>query len=125
MTSSADAGTVLAQRLIPFSLLDPAKILHHQANLGLIGLFREYWINRSIIGQGEILKPHEEGSYHTRAETRADRFKEDIEMMSLGELVNWVQAHDFSPESTAVICVGDRKYAITLQLTPLQEVDGE
>jgi hypothetical protein len=99
--------------------------LHNEANVGVVNLFREDWIDRSKISQGEGLEPHDEGSYHTKAETLADRFRDSRDTMTLGDMIKWVQAYDFVPESSAVVSVDNRKYAIKLQMTPIQDVESE
>lgn len=126
MTEDIDSGRVWAQRRVSYDWPIRGRELHDRLQEEAIQLFRETW-PEILAGERLPERPAREGgSYFTRADTEEDRHRRADEALgSIGEVVNWVLAHDFYPGTTAVIERGGTRYRVRVRLEPLDEPQGE
>ena len=78
-------------------------------------LFQDNW--PSIYAKDLIPYPQNgTASYHTRSETEQDRVRDFSEVTTIGNCLQWVLAHDFSPGTTAELDSNGKKFKVTVSL---------
>lgn len=120
MSPGIDGGGVYAQRQVHYGPAERGRGLHDKLQDAAIALFRAEWP-----GVRNKLDPpplqDSGGSYFTRKMTEQDRVRPGSDRFTLDELVNWSQAHDFSPGTTAEVRASDgRSFRVKVE-----EIDDE
>jgi hypothetical protein len=112
MTAGIDAGGVYAQTKVELPFPMTGSALRDRLQAEMVTLFREAWPR---MASGELVARDQApgGTYHLRKETNLDRTREASDTsMSLGEVVQWALAHDFSPGTTAEMVSGGERYRV-------------
>lgn len=119
MDKRVDTGAVYAERAVPLTFPTTGGALHSSLEKAAISLFKEAWPE---IQAGDLtpVAQAQGGVPFTRKETNRDRVRHESEKMKIGDLVEWALAHDFQPNSTAEIEKDGKRYALTINLSPLQ-----
>ncbi|MBV9560892.1 MAG: hypothetical protein JOY90_10605 [Bradyrhizobium sp.] len=118
MTEAIDAGGVYAQRQVQAPFPTSGKELHVRLQDELIALFQEVW-PRMLTGEIEPQPQGAGGSYHRRKDTNADRRQKADVVMTLGEAVRWMLAHDFHPGTTAELEQDGERFRLQLTVTKI------
>jgi len=115
MEEDLDKGDVFFQKELKVKEYTQGKKLQEILIDECINTFIE---NCQDIFDGKIQpKPQKPGgTYHTREDTKRDRFRKNTERMSLEEMVSWILAHDFSDETTAIMQTNNKSYKLTLNI---------
>lgn len=128
MQSSIDSGGVYVQKEVETPLFITGKALHDELQNELISLFKRYWNDIYEHKIGPQPQPREvEGSYFLRQDTIGDRRKDADETMTLKDVVRWILAHDFSPDTQAEMVLSGKIYKFHIDVTTkgdTQENDG-
>ena len=113
MGKKIDAGEVYVQKEIRCEFPTRGGDLHKRLIRESVSLFKEHWQD---IYHGRIVPRRQEGpvSYHTRKETERDRLRDASETMTLEDFTRWLLAHDFSPNTTAEMKMGNSIYRMRL-----------
>ena len=115
MSENIDDGDIFIQKEVPYSFPIKGKelnaLLFREAN----SLFRDHW---EAIYAGKILPRPQQGeiSYHTRKKTDEDRLRDASMQTTMGECLEWILAHDFSPGTTVEVRYGEKKYKLTVNI---------
>jgi hypothetical protein len=118
MTETVDAGGLYIQQQIKVDFPVTGKQISERLQDELISLFREAW---PLMVSG-TLKPRPQpagGSYHRRRETNQDRIRTGDTVMTLGEAVRWMLAHDFDPGTTAELEQNGERFKLKLTVTKI------
>lgn len=120
MGPEVDDGAAYCQREIPCPFPLSGKELNSRLYLAANALFRECW---PAIFAGEILPVPQLGQsgYHTRRETNLDRVKNSDENITVGECLQWILAHDFSPGTTAEVLHNGKRYRVKVTIEELEQ----
>jgi methionyl-tRNA formyltransferase len=118
MTETVDAGGVYAQKQIAVEFPASGKELHERLQDEMIGLFEEAW---PLMLAGQITPQPQAagGSRHRREQTNKDRRQTTDAVMTLGEAVSWMLAHDFHPGTTAELEQDGQRFKLQLTVTKI------
>ena len=115
MNDEIDQGDLYYQKEIKYKFPIKGKDLYNIVMDNLIQLFKDKWQD---IYRGKITpyKVKNRGKIHTRKATNEDRIMRFDDMMSIKECINWILAHDFSPNTTAELIDNDKRYKLTINV---------
>lgn len=118
MTETVDAGGVYAQKQIEPEFPVSGKELHERLQCEMIALFQEVW---PLMLAGQVMpQPQAAGSSrHRREQTNKDRRQTADAIMTLGETVRWMLAHDFHPGTTAELEQDGQRFKLQLTVTKI------
>jgi methionyl-tRNA formyltransferase len=116
MTEVVDAGGLYAQKQLAVDFPVSGQELHARLQDEMIQFFQQTW---PLMLNGQITaRPQPEGgSHHRRKETNADRKQKAETVMTLGEAVRWMLAHDFHPGTTAELEQDGQRFKLQLTIT--------
>jgi methionyl-tRNA formyltransferase len=116
MTDTVDAGGVYAQRPLEMEFPVSGGQLHEQLQDDMIAFFKEVW---PLMLAGRITPQLQAagGSHHRREQTDKDRRQNADTVMTLGEAVRWMLAHDFHPGTTAELEQDGQRFKLQLTVT--------
>lgn len=115
MEAGIDAGAIYAQKIVPHQFPETAAALQRRLKSELVGLFRDRWPD-ILAGRVDAVPQTGEGSYHRRRDTVADRTRQATDCMTVEEMIDWVRAHDFAPDTTALVARDGETYRIRLDI---------
>jgi len=119
MTEVVDGGGLYVQQEVPFEFPMRGRALHDRLQDEMVALFKRAW-PRMLSGE-IVAKPQPTGgSHHRRKETNSDRVQSAEAMMSLGEAVTWMLAHDFHPGTTAELEHNGERYRLSLSISKIE-----
>lgn len=120
MGTSVDDGAVYCQLEIPCPFPLSGKELNSRLYSAANDLLRDRWLS---IFAGEITPWPQQGKSgcHTRKETNQDRVKCTDENITVGECLQWILAHDFSPGTTAEVVRDGKRYRVTVSIEELEQ----
>jgi methionyl-tRNA formyltransferase len=117
-----DCGKVYVQKRVKYSFPIKGIQLHQKIQKTAISLFNNNW---NKIYQGIIDPKKQQGkitNYFKRKFTENDRYKNENTIMSLKEFINWIQAHDFYPGTTAETSFNGKKYKLLLKIIKIKKI---
>jgi folate-dependent phosphoribosylglycinamide formyltransferase PurN len=115
MDVGIDTGAIYVQKAVPYDFPETAADLQRRLKTELVQLFRDNWPD-IYAGRVDAVPQTGEGSYHRRRDTVADRMIAGDGTMKADELIDRVLAHDFSPDSTALLTRNGKTYRLRLDL---------
>lgn len=111
ITERVDAGGIYAQTPVEIGFPTVASDLHLRLQREMVALFRSAWPDM-LSGALQARPQATGGSYHLRRETNADRVKPAETVMTLGEAIQWMLAHDFAPGTTAELGRNGERFSV-------------
>jgi methionyl-tRNA formyltransferase len=118
MTEAVDAGGLYAQKQVEVAFPVSGKNLHERLQDEMIEFFQEMW-PRMLAGQITPQPQPAGGSHHRRQQTNEDRRQKPDTVMTLGEAVRWMLAHDFHPGTTAELEQDGQRFKLQLTVTKI------
>lgn len=118
MTEVVDGGGLYAQKQLEVQFPVSGRQLHERLQDEMIAFFQEVWPDMLA---GRIV-PHPQpagGSSHRRRQTNEDRKQKAEAVMTLGEAVRWMLAHDFRPGTTAELEQDGQRFKLELTVTKI------
>jgi methionyl-tRNA formyltransferase len=119
MTDLVDGGGLYAQKELSAEFPLSGKQLHELLQDEMIAFFQEIW-PRMLAGDVRPSPQPMGGSYHRRKETNEDRKRKADALMTLGEAVRWMLAHDFHPGTTAELEQDGKRFRLQLTVTRIE-----
>jgi methionyl-tRNA formyltransferase len=118
MTEVVDAGGLYAQKQLDVAHPVPGRQLHERLQDEMIEFFQQTW---PLMLDGRITPQPQPagGSHHRRKDTNEDRIKKADTVMTLGEAVRWMLAHDFHPGTTAELEQDGQRFRLQLTVTKI------
>lgn len=118
MTEVVDGGGLYAQKQLQVPFPMSGKELHERIQDEMIQFFRQAW-PEMLAGRITARPQPEGGSYHRRKQTNEDRKQAADAVMTLGEAVRWMLAHDFHPGTTAELEQDGQRFKLQLTVTKI------
>jgi len=115
MTEVVDGGGLYTQKKVEFDFPTAGRELHARLQDEMISFFKEVW-PQMLAGEIRAKPQPEGGSHHRRKETNLDRVRDSSTVMTLGEAVRWMLAHDFDPGTTAELLENGERYRIRVSV---------
>jgi methionyl-tRNA formyltransferase len=118
MTETVDAGGAYAQKQLEVESPISGRQLHERLQDEMIEFFKEVW---PLMLEGRITPQPQAagGSYHRRDQTNKDRRQNADTVMTLGEAVRWMLAHDFRPGTAAELEQDGQRFKLQLTVTKI------
>lgn len=118
MTETVDAGGVYAQKQLEAEFAISGRQLHERLQDETIEFFKEVW-PLMLVGRITPQAQAAGGSHHRREQTNRDRRQSADTVMTLGEAVRWMLAHDFHPGTTAELEQDGQRFKLQLTVTKI------
>ena len=121
MTEVVDAGGLYAQKPLKVEFPISGRQLHERLQDEMITFFKQMWPDM-LAGRITPCPQPSGGSHHRRKQTNEDRKQKADAVMTLGEAVRWMLAHDFHPGTTAELEQDGQRFALQLTVTKIPKV---
>jgi methionyl-tRNA formyltransferase len=118
MTEVVDAGGLYAQKQLQVTFPVSGRQLHERLQDEMIALFQQVW-PAMLAGRLTARPQPAGGSYYRRKQTNEDRKQKADSVMTLGEAVGWMLAHDFHPGTTAELEQDGQRFKLQLTVTKI------
>jgi hypothetical protein len=92
--------------------------LHERLQDEMIGFFQQIWPDM-LAGRITPRPQPAGGSHHRRKQTNDDRKQKADAVMTLGEAVRWMLAHDFHPGTTAELEMDGERFKLQLTVSKI------
>jgi methionyl-tRNA formyltransferase len=121
MTEAVDAGGLYAQKRLEVEFPVSGRQLHERLQDEMIEFFQQLW---PLMLAGRITPQPQPagGSLYRRRQTNEDRKQKADTVMTLGEAVRWMLAHDFHPGTTAELERDGQRFKLQLTVTKIPTV---
>jgi methionyl-tRNA formyltransferase len=121
MTDVVDAGGLYAQKQLDVEFPVSGRQLHERLQDEMIEFFQQMW---PLMLAGRIAPQPQPagGSHYRRRDTNEDRVQKADAVMTLGEAVRWMLAHDFHPGTTAELEQDGQRFKLQLTVTKIPTV---
>jgi methionyl-tRNA formyltransferase len=120
MTEVVDGGGLYAQKQLEVAFPLSGKELHQRLQDEVIQFFKQAW-PEMLAGRITPRPQPEGGSYHRRKQTNEDRKQKADTVMTVGEAVRWMLAHDFHPGTTAEFEQDGQRFKLQLTVTKIPD----
>ena len=117
MNDDIDAGDIYAQKSVEYNpMITKGKELHNLLKKENVKLFKDNWVS---IFNNDIKPKLQKGEIflYKRKDTEFDRKRLSSENLgNLHDVITWINAHDFSPKTTAELIYEKDIYKISIQI---------
>ena len=122
ISDKVDEGAIWAQKQLPCKFAEKGKFLYEKLLHQCVEIFKEKWEdirNLKISPRAQVNIP--KSRTNLRKNLFIDRVLKNSDTMTVKDFILRINAHDFSPDYTAICDLEGEKYKITLNLEEIHE----